>query len=92
MNMPGFTAEASLFRASEHYHMPDNFEQAGGAVYPAQIPVPDGPILGPFPGPITPITILHRCHYFLVWSTFVALISNVFGSFVLSMSVFNSHL
>ncbi len=67
MNMPGFTAEASLFRASEHYHMPDNFEQAGGAVYPAQIPVPDGPILGPSPGPITPITILHRCHYLPVW-------------------------
>jgi hypothetical protein len=32
MNIPGFTAEASLYRSSEQYYKAGSFEQAGGVV------------------------------------------------------------
>jgi hypothetical protein len=35
MNMPRFTAEASLYTASRHYQMAQAPAQAGGAVRPA---------------------------------------------------------
>lgn len=36
MNMPGFMAEASLYRTSEHYHLVTNPGQAEGGIHPAQ--------------------------------------------------------
>jgi hypothetical protein len=39
MNMPGFTAEASLYKASEHYHAAIEGADAGGSIYPAQLAV-----------------------------------------------------
>jgi hypothetical protein len=36
MNMPGFTAEASLYQAGEHYHAAIEGTHASGSVYPAQ--------------------------------------------------------
>jgi hypothetical protein len=44
MNMPGFTAEASLYKTSEHYHAGIESTHASGAVYPAQIAVPYEPV------------------------------------------------
>jgi hypothetical protein len=40
MNMPGFTAEATLYKASRHYRGAARFGQAGAAV------VPQAPLLG----------------------------------------------
>jgi hypothetical protein len=40
MNIPGFTAEASLYQTSEHYHAALEGTRAGGSVYPAQFAVP----------------------------------------------------
>ncbi len=37
MNMPGFTAEASLYKTSEHYHAATKGAHASGSVYPAQL-------------------------------------------------------
>ena len=39
INMPGFTAEASLSGASEHYHMPGSStaRAGGGVVLPQQL-------------------------------------------------------
>jgi hypothetical protein len=37
MNMPGFTAEASLSQTSEHYHAALEGAHASGSVYPAQL-------------------------------------------------------
>jgi len=34
-NIPGFTAEASIYKTSDHYRMAKVFQQADGAVYPA---------------------------------------------------------
>jgi hypothetical protein len=36
MNMPGLTAEASLYRAAAHYHHKHSFGQSGGDIYPQQ--------------------------------------------------------
>jgi hypothetical protein len=44
MNMPGFTAEASLYRTSAHYHLVTNLGQAEGGIHPAQF----GSLVGPF--------------------------------------------
>jgi hypothetical protein len=35
MNMPGFTAETSLYKTKVNYHAPRQQEQAGGLVHPA---------------------------------------------------------
>ena len=37
MNMPGFTAEVSVYRTSERYHarVAASYHQAGGAIHPA---------------------------------------------------------
>ena len=35
MNMPGFTAEASLYKTSECYHIAGTRDQADGTVHPA---------------------------------------------------------
>jgi hypothetical protein len=40
MNMPGFTAEASLHRTNVHYHALNEQRQAGGIVHPAQFESP----------------------------------------------------
>jgi hypothetical protein len=50
MNMPGFTAEASLNRTSEHYGMAATFEatQLAATLYPSRATGPFGPI--GFPG------------------------------------------
>ncbi len=37
MNMPGFNAEASLYRTIDCYHMIGAIHQAAGAVHAAQI-------------------------------------------------------
>ena len=44
MNMPGFTAEASLYKASKLYHAVIESTHASGAVYPAQIALPYEPL------------------------------------------------
>jgi len=36
MNMPGFTAEVSLYKTINHYHMIEAIHQADGTVYAAQ--------------------------------------------------------
>ena len=36
MHMPGFTAEASVYRTSRHYQMTNAPAQAGGAIRPAR--------------------------------------------------------
>lgn len=36
MNMPGFTAEVSLYKAINHYHMVGAIHQDDGTVHPAQ--------------------------------------------------------
>jgi hypothetical protein len=38
MNIPGFTAEASLYRESEHYRMAEAHTQDDGAIQPAYWP------------------------------------------------------
>jgi hypothetical protein len=43
MNMPGFTAEASLSQTNEHYHAAIENANASGSVYPAQLVVPYNP-------------------------------------------------
>jgi len=35
MNMPGFTAEASLYKTSRHYSMAGTVDQSSGTIYPA---------------------------------------------------------
>lgn len=35
MNIPNFTAEAALYRASTYYQMPGNATQTKGAIHPA---------------------------------------------------------
>jgi len=35
MNIPGFTAEASLYRTSEHYHLMTNPRRSDEGVHPA---------------------------------------------------------
>ena len=43
MNLPGFSAEASLYDASGHYYMTGHRDQADGALHPAQLgPSPCG--------------------------------------------------
>jgi hypothetical protein len=37
MNMPGFTAEASLYKTINHYHMIEAIHQADGTVHAAQL-------------------------------------------------------
>ena len=37
MAIPGFTAEASLYRTGEGYHAAVKADYAGGVVYPAQL-------------------------------------------------------
>ena len=36
MNMPGFNAEASLYRTRRHYQMAGNLTQTDAAIYPAR--------------------------------------------------------
>jgi hypothetical protein len=36
MTMPSFTADASLYESSGHYHVAGTFEQTGRTVHPAQ--------------------------------------------------------
>jgi hypothetical protein len=36
MNIPGFTAEASLYQTDQHYHAAIEGTHASGSVYPAQ--------------------------------------------------------
>ncbi len=36
-NLPGFTAEASLYKTAGHYHKTGNFTQTHGAIYPTTI-------------------------------------------------------
>jgi hypothetical protein len=44
MNIPSFTAEASLVKMSGSYRTVGNLHQASGVIHPAQIPSPDLPI------------------------------------------------
>jgi hypothetical protein len=37
MNMPGFTAEVSLYKTTNHYHMIEAVHQADGTVHAALI-------------------------------------------------------
>jgi hypothetical protein len=37
MNLPGFTAEASLYKTSGHTYTAQTHLQTGGAVFPAQV-------------------------------------------------------
>lgn len=41
MNMPGFNAEASLYRTRRHYQMAGNPTQTDAAIYPARFRVRD---------------------------------------------------
>jgi hypothetical protein len=45
MNIPGFTAEASLYRESEHYRMAGAHTHADGAIQPAGPYRPIGPLI-----------------------------------------------
>lgn len=45
MAMPRFSAESSLYRTSECYHMAGTFAGTDGALYAAQPPVPPTPPL-----------------------------------------------
>jgi hypothetical protein len=37
MGLPGFTAEASLYKTNQHYEGAGSFAQANGVIYPAQV-------------------------------------------------------
>jgi hypothetical protein len=55
MNLPGFTAEASLYKTSAQYSMAVNYGRSGAAVQPAAVrlmPGLGGAILDPGTGPI----------------------------------------
>jgi len=54
MRMPGFTAEASLYKTSEPYYMTGILEQARGDVQAAQFPIPEPPFPRPIPFPPRP--------------------------------------
>ncbi len=43
INMPGFTAEVSLYKTINHYHMIEGIHQADGTVHAAQFGDPDDP-------------------------------------------------
>lgn len=59
MNMPSFTAEASLYRTSERYHMGGSLGQARGVV-PQQFGPPGMPGAGC--GPMRPVfTYFEQC-------------------------------
>jgi hypothetical protein len=60
MNMPGFTAEASLYKASKLYHAVIESTHASGAVYPAQIALPYEPL--------TPEMIRPHIPSYLCWT------------------------
>jgi hypothetical protein len=44
MNMPGFTAEVSVYTANDRYHTPIKANQASGLVRPAQCSVTRGAV------------------------------------------------
>ena len=75
MNIPGFTAEASLDRASEHYQMTSVLgpEPNDTTILPAQFftPNPDGPDGIPIPGrPDIPTIPGPRCFRVCTWECF----------------------
>ena len=54
MNMPGFTAETSLYKASGHYHMKGIHVPADVTIYPAQLDGPEPELIPGFPPALPP--------------------------------------
>jgi hypothetical protein len=52
MNMPGFNAEASLYKTGKHYHAAIEGGHVSGHVYPAQMVVPYKPYPVVDPNPL----------------------------------------
>jgi hypothetical protein len=64
MNIPGFTAEASLYQTGEHYHAALEGTHASGSVYPAQLAELFNPLVTLFINP-NPYEIY--CRKFKCW-------------------------